>query len=309
MSSLRHGSRFGGAESDQGLIRGLQYPYMGHIVSYMDDRVSQATLQACRQWLRPVARWLMRSGVTWKEFAELSREAFVQSAFEDFGIRGRPTNVSRVALLTGLSRRDVRRVRELEPRRNGQAAEDSLNHASRVLTGWHLDPDFLEASGQPRVLPAVGGDASFEALLKRYAGDIPTTALVKELVKSGSIERLESGAYRVLRRYYMPRPMDRQAVERAGSVLADLGTNLEYNLSRRPTDPSRFEGRAQNRHVDPRSLPAFRAFIEREAQGLLERVDDWLASHETDPTTAGSTSVRLGVGVYAIQDDSTGVTP
>jgi hypothetical protein len=38
-------------------------------------------------------------------------------------------------------------------------------------------------------------------------------------------------------------------------------------------------------------------------------VDDWLASHEADPTTAGSTSVRLGVGVYAIQDDSTGETP
>lgn len=275
----------------------------------MEQRISRSTLHACRQWLRPVARWLMRSGVTWKEFAELSREAFVHTALEEFGIRGRPTNVSRVALLTGLSRRDVRRVREQEPGRSEQAAEDSLNHASRVLSGWHLDPDFLEPSGQPRVLPATGSAASFQSLLKRYAGDIPTTALVKELVKSGSIERLESGAYRVLRRYYMPRAMDRQAVERAGSVLADLATNLEYNLSRRPRDPSRFEGRAQNRYVDPRSLPAFRAFVEREAQGLLERVDDWLASHEADPTTAGSTSVRLGVGVYAIQDDSTGETP
>jgi hypothetical protein len=256
-----------------------------------------------------VARWLLRSGVTWKEFAELSRDTFVDTAFAEFGIRGRPTNVSRVALLTGLSRRDVRRVREHGTAGAGASAEESLNHASRVLSGWHLDPDFLEPDGQPRVLPAAQGKVSFEVLLKRYAGDIPATALVKELVKSGSIERLESGAYRVLRRYYMPRQMDGHAVERAGSVLADIATTIEHNLSRGPRDPSRFEGRAQSRHVDPRNLPAFRAFVEREAQGLLERVDDWLASHEAGATTEEAATVRLGVGVYAIQEQMTGDRP
>ena len=263
---------------------------------------TQAALTACRLWLRPVARWLMRSGITWKEFAELSRETFVHTAFDEFGIRGRPTNVSRVALLTGLSRRDVRRVREEVVDGAGSVAEDSLNHASRVLSGWHLDRDFIEPDGRPRILPARGEGASFEVLLRRYAGDIPGTALVKELVKSGSIERLDDGTYRVVRRYYMPRQMDDRAVERAGSVLADLASTVEYNLSREPRDPSRFEGRAQNRHVDKRNLPAFRAFVEREAQGLLERVDDWLALNEADAPGSGTETVRLGVGVYAIQD-------
>jgi len=266
-----------------------------------------AALKACRLWLRPVARWLLRSGVTWKEFAELSRAAFVSTAFEEFGLRGRPTNVSRVALLTGLSRRDVRRVREAGDGGHDNEADESLNHASRVLSGWHLDPDFLEADGRPRVLSG-GGDSGFDTLLRRYAGDIPATALVKELVRSGSIERLADGTYRVLRRYYMPSPLDGQAIERAGSVLADLAETIEYNLSRRPRDPSRFEGRAQNRYVDPRHLPAFRAFVEREAQGLLERVDDWLASHEGDAQLPDDRKLRLGIGVYAIQADKAGET-
>jgi hypothetical protein len=275
----------------------------------MEKAVSRNVLSACRLWLKPVARWLLRSGVTWKEFAELARSAFVDTAFEEFGIRGRPTNVSRVALLTGLSRRDVRRVRQQGAAGCSTSAEGSLNHASRVLSGWHLDPDFLDTDGRPRVLPAVKGQLGFDVLLRRYAGDIPATALVKELVRSGSIERVESGAYRVLRRYYMPRQMDGQAVERAGSVLADIATTVEHNLSRGPRDPSRFEGRAQNRHVDPRNLPAFRAFVEREAQGLLERVDDWLASHEAGATTGAGARARLGVGVYMIQDETTGDTP
>jgi len=276
---------------------------MIHIVSDMAEVAERPVLTACWRWLRPVARWLLRSGVTWKEFSELSRRVFVLTAFEEFGIRGRPTNVSRVALLTGLSRRDVRRVESEARATLSAAAEDALNHASRVLTGWHLDADFLEADGRPRDLPADGPGASFSQLLRRYAGDIPATALVKELRKSGSVQRLDDGSYRVLRRYYMPQAMDGRAVDRSGSVLADLATTIEYNLSRRAQQPSRFEGRAQNRRIDPRHLPAFRAFVEREAQTMLERMDDWLSTHEA-PT--GQDGLRLGLGVYAIQDTTGG---
>lgn len=258
---------------------------------------------ACRLWLRPVTRWLLRSGITWKEFAELARQAFVDTATDEFGLRGRKTNVSRVALLTGLARREVRRLREASARVPAPRGEESLNHASRVLSGWHLDHEFLEPDGRPRVLPATGPAPSFEVLLKRYAGDIPVTALVKELVKSGSIERLDDGSYRALRRFYMPTQMDGRAVERAGSVLADLATTVEHNLSRTAREPSRFEGRAQSRRVDERDLPAFRAFVEREAQALLERVDDWLNTHEAP---ADAKAVRLGVGVYAIHDAMSG---
>jgi len=278
---------------------------MRQIVPYMVTDAQRPILTACRTWLRPVARWLLRSGVTWKEFAELSRNVFVATASEEFGIRGRPTNVSRVALLTGLARREVRRERvaaALAP-----AAEEALNHASRVLSGWHLDADFLDELGRPRVLPATGDGATFATLLKRYAGDIPTTALVKELLRAGSIERVDGRSYRVLRRYYMPRPMDGKSVERAGSVLADIVATVEHNLSRSAAEPARFEGRAQNRYVDPRNLPAFRAFLEREGQGFLERVDDWLTAHEVPAHAAGDTPrLRLGVGVYAINDSMSG---
>jgi hypothetical protein len=265
----------------------------------MDISVRKAALKASERWLRPIARWLLRSGVTWKEFAELSRSVFVVTASEEFGIRGRPTNVSRVALLTGQSRRDVRRLLASARSEGADAVEEALNHASRVLSGWHLDADFLESDGRPRILPADGPAPSLEQLLRRYAGDIPATALVKELLKSGSIERLDDGSYRALRRYYMPRAMDGRAIERAGSVLADLANTVEHNLSREPREPTRFEGRAQSRRIDPRHLPAFRAFVEREAQGLLERVDDWLSAHEA---SAAEPTLRLGVGVYAIQD-------
>jgi hypothetical protein len=264
---------------------------------------------ASLRWLRPIARWLLKSGVTWKEFAELSRGVFVSVAAEEFGLRGRPTNVSRIALLTGMTRREVRRYREsgVETPAEDVRAEDDLNHASRVLAGWHLDAEFIDEIGKPRELEAKGEGATFEQLVRRYAGDIPVTALIKELVRSSSIERTKDGRYRALRRFYMPRAMDGQAVERAGAVIADLATTVEHNLTRDAAEPPRFEGRAQNRHVDPRQLPAFRAFMEREGQAFLERCDEWLSAHEAQQVDgAPVATLRLGVGVFAIQERMVG---
>jgi hypothetical protein len=270
---------------------------------------SRPIASACQRWLRPVARWLLKSGITWKEFAELSRSVFVDVAATEFGLRGRPTNVSRIALLTGLTRREVRKYRESgegaplqDPR-----AEDDLNHASRVLAGWHLDAEYIDELGRPRTLPASGTGSTFAQLVRRYAGDIPVTALTKELLRSGSIERAADGSYRAMRRYYMPRAMDGQAVERAGAVVADLVTTVEHNLSRDASEPARFEGRAQNRHIDPRQLPAFRAFMEREGQAFLERCDEWLSAHEAQPGAGATTAtLRLGAGVYLIQERTVG---
>ncbi len=248
---------------------------------------------------------MLRSGVTWREFAELSRNVFVAVASDEFGIRGRPANVSRVALLTGLARRDVRRERLAADAPLPQT-EAALNHASRVLCGWHHDAEYLDEHGRPLPLPAGGAGVSFASLLRRYAGDIPATALVKELLQSRSIERVRD-EYRVLRRYYVPRPMDRRSVERAGNVLADVVATVEHNLSRQSDEPARFESRVQNRHVDPRHLPAFGAFLEREGQGFLDRVDEWLASHEVPAAQApDAPRLRLGVGVYAINEFNIG---
>jgi hypothetical protein len=221
----------------------------------------------------------------------------VRVATDEFGVRGRPTNVSRVALLTGLSRRDVRRTRDADAPGSMASSEQSLNTATRVLSGWHLDVEFLDERGQPRVLLEKGPGPSLGALLRRYAGDIPTTALVS----------CAAGSIRAPRRWAlpraapcMPRAADAESIERAGHVLSDLATTVEYNLSRRAADPSRFEGRAQSLSVDARQLPAFRGFLEREAQGFLERVDDWLSTHEVDPADRDGVPLRIGAGVYAI---------
>ncbi len=260
----------------------------------------QALLTACCRLLRPMARLLIKSGVTWKEFADASKQAFVEVATDEFGIRGRPTNLARVAILTGINRREVARLRELSEA--GVTEEPRyLNAAQRVLSGWHQDPDYL-LDAQSRLIPVEGVAPSFFDLCERYAGDMPATALLKEL-KAVSAVGEQDGLLQVLTRVYIPQQVDPDSALRAGSVLEDLGNVIAYNLVAAVDEPRRFERRAENDAIDPRHLPAFQVFLASEGQAFLERVDDWLTHHQQAASDAPEGKrIRLGAGLYHIQD-------
>jgi hypothetical protein len=269
----------------------------------MPDDSKSVTLKACRAMLRPIVRILLRNGVIWKEFAELAKSVYVDVAGKDYGISGRPTNASRVSILTGLTRREVKKQRDLLAA--GAPAPDRMSNITRLLSGWYQDPDYLGEDGEPVALEKSGPDRSFESLHRLYGGDIPAVAMLKELIKVGVVEETVDGRLRPLSRYYMPDPQNPEAMVRAGSVMKDIGTTVAWNLAREETGESRFEGRATESTIPERHAGAFAEYLETEGQSFLERIDAWLSRHqaEDDEKTEGG---RIGVGVYMIRDDDKG---
>jgi hypothetical protein len=244
---------------------------------------------------------MLKNGITWSEFAEVAKTKYVDVATRRFGIRGRPTNISRVAILTGQDRREVSRIRRAmqEPKELRPVCKPS-----QVLEGWHRDQEFLDADGQPRDLELESEAASFGQLVRRYAPSIPHVAMLKQLRAVGAVEDLEEGKVRVVKRAYVPKVLSEDHIALWGSVLHDIGATWEYNLMREPSQRSRFERRAVNLQVDREAVPAFREFLETEGQAFLERMDDWLSAHELPPTEKNTLRrrIRLGVGVYQIED-------
>jgi hypothetical protein len=263
--------------------------------------MKQPALSACRQFLPPLVRWLLRSGVTWAEFAELSKEAFVEVARNEYGIQGRPTNNSRVAMLTGLSRREVTRVRDVLLGER-PAADPPESRFSQVLSAWHLDAEFVDAAGRPKVLPAKGAVASVETLLKRYAGDLPHRALVKELVRRKLVEKVGRDAYRVLKRDYIRAPEDPDIVRQLGVALRDHAETLAHNVDPERSDESRFEAMATTARLAPRYARVFADVAAARGREFLQAMDAWLARHEAkDPDDSG---IRMGIGMFLIKGSS-----
>lgn len=254
--------------------------------------------------LRPVARILLRHGVSFRELSELCKKTYIAVATNEFGVDGRPTNVSRVAMLTGMTRRDVRKVR-LSLDDEDQEVLGRMNSATRLLSGWYQDADFTDDAGGPLRLPESGPGPSFAELARRYAGDIPVTTLLKELKNAGAIDSPEDGLLAAKTRFYMPghtTPATTETLMRSGSVLEDMGNTVDYNLWRRPEEVSRFERRATNALIAADSVSDFREFINREGQAFLERVDSWLSDHEVANSESNHhETIRLGLGAYWIQ--------
>ena len=260
--------------------------------------------------LTPVARILLRHGVSFREMSELCKRVYVDVATDEYGVDGRPTNVSRVALLTGMTRRDVRKVR-LGPDESEQQALGRMNIAARVLSGWYQDPDFCDFQGSPLPLQEAGSFPSFTHLAKRYAVDIPVTTTLKELRQAAAIADNAHGLLVPRTRYYMPgssNPAAPEAIMRSSSVFEDIGNTIDYNLTRADDDVTRFERRAANINIDADTVPEFRAFVEKEGQAFLERVDSWLSQHEiatndnSNDEPGTRPTIRLGLGMYWIQD-------
>ena len=256
-------------------------------------------LAALRLLIRPVARILLRAGVTWQELASVVKAAYVEVATEDFGIRGRPTNISRVAILTGLTRKEVRRLRDLLEEQDPEVFS-RMNSATRVLSGWHQDKGYVDVQGEPLPLPATGDYGSFASLCNKYSGGVAAATMLKELKTVGAVEEGKDGLLTVKMRTYMPTMQDPARMLSSGSVLEDMGYTVAYNLRRDEDEPGRFERRATNTRMPAKALPRFREFVELEGQAFLERVDAWLTENEAKDG-AESKTIRLGMGAYWIE--------
>lgn len=253
--------------------------------------------QSCRHFLRPIVRFLLRQGILWQDFAELAKETYVEIARAEYGIDGRPTNNSRVAMLTGLSRREVARVRDVLLEIVPQDEERSGNRMARILTGWYTDPEFTTPDGVPKDLSPV----RFEILLKCYAGDLPHTAVRKEMLKHGLVEELNGGHLRVLHRDFIYSSLDPDIIRQMGIALHDHATTLDHNLNEeRPGEP-RFERLADNARIPADAVDEFHGFVEARGLEFLKDIDTWLSDHQSE--NADAKTVRLGAGAYLIQNE------
>ncbi|NGP54412.1 DUF6502 family protein [Thioalkalivibrio sp. XN8] len=275
-----------------------------------NDDFKSAIVEAASRALRPLARMLLASGLTFREFNALARRVFVSVATDEFGRGGRPTNVSRVSLMTGIARKEVKKLRdELAQQDPPAPALRKTTEATRVLSAWHESPGYQDADGAPLAIPREGPAPSFAALHHEHGGDIPASTLEKDLVRTGAVGIGEDGRLRALTRYFMPLPLEADAVDRAGDVLMAMGNTVTRNLTRKPGSVGRFEGRATHPQIPARAEAEFRQFLETEGMRFLEAMDRWLLQHAPQSPHEAKDAIRLGVGVYQITEPPESGTP
>lgn len=268
----------------------------------MPDTRSQALTVAILRVLRPLVRLLLRYGISHRTFTELAKWVYVDVASAEFSLDVRKQSSSRVAVLTGLTRKEVARLRE-QAQPDARLHTEQYNRAARIIGGWLRDGNFRTKAGKPAVLPLQEGDGSFSALVRRYSGDMPVRALLDELLRIGAVEVDTRDRVKLLSRGYVPHGDDSAKLAILGDDVALLLETIDHNLSR--TDAElRFQRKVAYDNLPSAALPEFRVLAARDAQALLERLNLWLAEHDrdTNPDVTGEGRHRAGIAIYYFEE-------
>lgn len=170
--------------------------------------------RAALELLLVLSDLLVSAGLTPKRFAELAKWAFVQSAASKARLRNGRINQSKVAVLTGLPRNEVKRLLTAK----GEATDlrmAQLTPVERVIAAWLSKGRYISPTGIPKRLRVSGNALSFEDLARTHGGDVTVRALLDETIRLGVV----------------------QLADRGMSVALTLGPKSEWNRSN-----VRFEG-------------------------------------------------------------------
>src|SRR5215471_2561124 len=267
----------------------------------MTDAVRLGLLSAYRKLLQPLVRVLIRNGVSFSELTEILKYVFVEVAERDFDLPDRKTSQSRIAILTGLTRKEVARQKNILNSGGALNLVSNLNRVSRVLLGWHTDPEFTGPYGMPLELPFESDSgASFVGLVRKHSGDMAARAMLDELLNVGAVEQLPMGAFKVLLRAYIPESFHPDALQRFGEVVRDFINTVEFNIGKRP-GLGRFERIViAEEGLREDLMAAFDTLLRAKGQTLLVELDNWLSTQGLTTTAKNRSArrIRTGVGVY-----------
>ncbi len=147
-------------------------------------------VSAVKRLLRPVVRLLISKGVGLAAMTELLKDVYVSVAVHDIDSGKKAPTDSRISVMTGVHRKDVKRLR-------GTPIEDvpaprSIGIGAQVVSRWLSSTATTDANGRPLPLPRTADSgASFDALVAGVSTDVRPRAVLDDWIRLG-VARLDS---------------------------------------------------------------------------------------------------------------------
>jgi len=170
----------------------------------MADKIQQVLQAAVLKLLYPLVKIMLRNGISHGFFSDLAKRVYVDVAKKEGSIPGRKTSNTRIAIVTGLTRNEVKRILDLPAIDDGEITK-RYNRAARVLSGWQRDPFFADEDGKTADLSFEGEKPTFVDLVRKYSGTIHPKTILDELERVGCVKILDDGKIRIITCGYAPR--------------------------------------------------------------------------------------------------------
>ncbi len=252
--------------------------------------------------LRPLVRLFLEQGLVFGTAEELLKAAYVRVASAEYRLRDEPPTDSRVSVLTGVHRKDVRRLRDPAVDESPHAIE--LPFASEVVTRWISDARYLDARGAPRVLPRAAQPPapSFDELVAGISTDVRPRVLLDELVRLGVVKKSKEGDVELLVSAFVPQKDRKQRLFCFGRNIHDHLAACVHNLVDR--EPTMMEQSVFSFELSEASVAKVAELTRNEWKNVVGRLIRALGECEAHDRLTGETSRRMNIGMYFFHESA-----
>lgn len=257
--------------------------------------------------MKPVIRIFLRFGFSTDQIHQAVRKLAVDIALEHDEFRPsnrRRTFVAQVAIVTGLSRKEVARLRDMDEVQEALVSA-RINRAIRVIAAWRNDPRYRDPDHEDRPIQSLPfksfTGASFHKLAQEYAGDIPVRAVLDTLIESGAVKR-QGQSVEMVREFTYEATGQDDELELIGLVLNDVLSTAEYDL--RPGTDRRLLRTWYQAYIPTERVDEAKAMIREKTVAFGRSLDEQLAGMAHHKPRPGVEYRRIGLAAcYFEQQD------
>ncbi|MDG4812363.1 DUF6502 family protein [Hydrogenovibrio sp. 3SP14C1] len=261
------------------------------------DKVLAKTIKTM---LKPLVKLLLSRGITYPNLLEPLKQIFVEVAEESFALENKRQTDSRVSLITGVHRKEVKRLREMIS--NTQSLpEIKAGLSAQIMSEWTGNDDFLSKSGQPLPLTKQGKKHSFEALVFTVSKDKHPRSVLDDWLNQGIVSINEEGLICLNEAGFVPTEDETEKLFFAGKNIGNHLSVVTNNLDK--TQPAMFDRAVYYRYLSPESLHTVETIAKEKSLALLSEINH--LAHELQQKDENNTSAvsQFHFGSYFYRDE------
>lgn len=260
----------------------------------------KALAKALSTMLRPLVRLLIHQDITYVGLLNLLKRTYVEVAEESFSIETKKLTDSRISLLTGIHRGDVKRIRT-ENIHQPTEKELKASLSSQLMSIWLGHQGYIDAEGKPLALFRYqqDGSPSFEELVFSISKDKHPRSILDEwlsqrlvtLLQQDNIEKIlltEAG--------YVPEEDFEEKLFFAGKNIGSHLTSVAHNLENKT--PAMFDRAVYYSNLTDESIEKIEQLTKERMMTVLTEINQYANQLQEQDALANHADKEMHVGAY-----------
>ncbi len=227
-----------------------------------------------KKLVKPIVSFCLRRGLSYQDFADISKTAFVEQAQNEIAKKGQKINSSRISAMTGIRRPEIKRIKE------GSEIINTPSLVSRVVSQWENDSNFKTKAGKPKILGFGKDNSEFNELVLSVSTDLHPSTVLFELERLELIEKKPRGIELKEKRHIVTDDID-LGYKILSDDISDLTTSVEQNLFDAPKLKN-LHGKTNFDNIYHEDLEEIKQWLLSEGAKLHHKARNFLANFDKD---------------------------